>query len=291
MASIDTTPSAVATNALQSIPFGSIIGAPLSACIEAQANAAKTSWEFIRDVGLVDTEDGKGKQAIYVNFEFRKNGRSTTLSVPLLTIVPIPYLAIKDINIAFKASISASSSASTTVKKSLEVGASMKASASTNLGFFKGSMEMSASVSSKKDSTSTRDSKYSVEYTMDVSVSAGQDDMPAGMAKVLEILNQSIDTIDTKGEISVSEQNVVLINGEGSTYVTYRNPDGYYDPGKVKVFVYNIGTADKPAGKGEAAGSRCVVSADEMGALCQFKEAGSYLIEADDAKAFVFVKA
>ena len=288
MASIDTTPSLVATNALQSIPFGSIIGAPLSACIEAQANAAKTSWEFIRDVGLMDTEDGKGKQAIYVSFEFRKNGRSTTLSVPLLTIVPIPYLAIKDIDISFKASISASSSASTTVKKSLEVGASLKAKAGVNLGLFKGSMEMSASVSSKKDSTSTRDSKYSVEYTMDVSVKAGQDDMPAGMAKVLEILNQSIDTIDTKGEISISEQNVQLIGGEGSTYVTYRNPDGYYTPDKIKIHTYTIG-ATNPKG-GEVNATQCVVTRDEMGALCQFKEGGSYIVVADDAQSFVFVK-
>ena len=298
MASIDTTPSLVATNALQSIPFGSIIGAPLSACIEAQANAAKTSWEFIRDVGLMDTEDGKGKQAIYVNFEFRKNGRSTTLSVPLLTIVPIPYLAIKDIDISFKASISASSSASTTVKKSLEVGASMKASASTNLGLFKGSMEMSASVSSKKDSTSTRDSKYSVEYTMDVSVKAGQDDMPAGMAKVLEILNQSIDTIDTKGEISISEQNVQLLDvkaegaaaatKEGSTYVTYRNPDGYYSPDKIKIYEYHIGQQNPKGSQVNA--TQCVLSPDEMGVLCQFKAAGNYLVVADDAQAFVFVK-
>ncbi len=34
---IDTTPSQVATNALQAIPFGSIIGGPLKACIEAQS--------------------------------------------------------------------------------------------------------------------------------------------------------------------------------------------------------------------------------------------------------------
>lgn len=52
MASIDTTPSTVATNALQSLPFGTLIGGPLAACVEAQAKAAKSSWEFIRDVGL-----------------------------------------------------------------------------------------------------------------------------------------------------------------------------------------------------------------------------------------------
>ena len=283
MASIDTTPSLVATNALQSIPFGSIIGAPLSACIEAQAKAAKTSWEFIKEVGLNDTEDG-GKEAIYVNFEFRKNGRSTTLSVPLLTIVPIPYLAIKDIDISFKASISASASTSKKTSSSLEIGASMKAKAQAGIGIVSASMEMSASISSKKDSTATRDSKYSVEYTMDVNVKAGQDDMPAGMAKVLEILNQSIDTIDTKGELSVSEQSVRLVDGEGSTYVTYKNPDGYYDSSNIKVFTFKDGK------KGNEAKSECSVAADEVGALCTFKKEGHYLVAVDDVKALIFVK-
>jgi hypothetical protein len=282
MASIDTTPSLVATNALQAIPFGSIIGAPLSACIEAQAKAAQTSWNFIKEVGLTDTEDG-GKQAIYVNFEFRKNGRSTTLSVPLLTIVPIPYLAIKDIDISFKANISASASSSKTTSSSLAIGASMKATAKASIGIASASMEMSASISSKKDSTATRDSKYSVEYTMDVNVKAGQDDMPAGMAKVLEILNQSIDTIDSKGEISISEQNVRLVEGSGSTYVTYKNPDGYYDPKKLKVYTYTNGT------KGEEATEKCKVDADELGALLTFSASGHYLVEGDESKAIVFV--
>lgn len=56
---IDSTPSQVATSALQAIPFGSIIGAPLKACIEAQAMAAQTSWQFIQEVGLnTDPETG-----------------------------------------------------------------------------------------------------------------------------------------------------------------------------------------------------------------------------------------
>ncbi len=32
---VDTTPSQVATSALQALPFGSMIGGPLNACIEA----------------------------------------------------------------------------------------------------------------------------------------------------------------------------------------------------------------------------------------------------------------
>jgi hypothetical protein len=280
MAGIDTTPSLVATNALQALPFGSIIGAPLQACIEAQAKAAQTTWEFIQAVGLTDTDDGKGKEAIYVNFQFRKNGRSTTLSVPLLTIVPIPYLAIRDISIAFKANISASSSTSQTTHSSLEVGASMTAKASYNLGITKGSMEMKASVSSKKDSTSTRDSKYSVEYTMDVSVKAGQDDIPAGMSKVLEILNESIDTIETSGELTVSEQYLRLGSAkEITTYISYKSPEGYYDSSAINVTPKSGGGALKNED----------LTRDDLGVLCKFTKTGTYLVKAGDKEAPIVV--
>ena len=39
---VDKTPSQVATSALQAIPFGSIIGGPLKACVEAQALASSS---------------------------------------------------------------------------------------------------------------------------------------------------------------------------------------------------------------------------------------------------------
>ena len=72
---IDTTPSQVATSALQAIPFGSMIGGPLKACIEAQAMAAQTSWQFIQEVGLnTDPNTGK-KEAVNISFLFMQNGR------------------------------------------------------------------------------------------------------------------------------------------------------------------------------------------------------------------------
>ena len=39
----------------------------------------------------------------------------------------------------------------------------------------------------------TSDSKYHVKYTMDVAVKAGQDSMPAGLSKILELLGNSLD--------------------------------------------------------------------------------------------------
>lgn len=285
MASIDTTASTVATNALQSIPFGSIIGGPLSACIEAQTNAAKTTLDYIKEVGMTSDEDGNSR-AVYVSFEYRKNGHKTVLSIPLLTIVPIPYFAIRDIDIAFKASISASSSLSTTKSNSLEVSAGMKAKAGFNVGIAKGSMEMSASVSSKKDSTATRDSKYSVEYTMDVAVKAGQDDMPAGMSKVLEMLNESIDSIVATGELSVSSQKISL--ADGGVYITYKNVDGYYDPSKI-----TVEWIPEPKKEGEEESENNVdpfkLVLDKTGAACLIRAAGKYEIKAEENSTLVIV--
>lgn len=107
---IDTTPSTVATNALQAIPFSSLIGGPLDACVQAQAQAARTSYEFINQVGLtVDPITGE-KKAINVTFQYNNQGQLATLVVPLIAIVPIPYLGINTVEIDFLANISASSS-------------------------------------------------------------------------------------------------------------------------------------------------------------------------------------
>lgn len=196
---IDTTPSAVATNALQSMPFGTLIGGPLKACIEAQTDSALATWKFIKEVGLVD--DGNGNRSLtYVSFTYRKNGRQATINVPLLTIVPIPYIAIRDIDIAFKANISAASSTATTTSESLAVDFGMKTKASANFLVAKASMEMNIGVSSKKDSTATRDSNYCIETTIDVNVQARQESLPAGMAKVLEMLQQSISITEGQKE-------------------------------------------------------------------------------------------
>ena len=107
---LDSSASQTATNALQAIPFGTIIGGPLKACIEAQALAAQTTWEFIQNVGLNIDPETKEKKAVNVTFQFIQNGEMVQLNVPLLTIVPIPYIAINTVDISFKANITASAS-------------------------------------------------------------------------------------------------------------------------------------------------------------------------------------
>lgn len=235
MAAIDTTPSQVATSALQAIPFGSMIGGSLKACIEAQAMAAQTSWQFIQEVGLnTNPETGK-KEAVNVSFQFMQNGRMVQLNVPLLTIVPIPYIAIHDIDINFKANISASSSSVSEQSSSSDLSGNLEAGGGIKVGPFHMDAKMNASYSSKKDSKATQDSKYSVEYTMDVAVKAGQDSMPAGLAKVLELLGSALDVSDPEGTLEVSARELLLKGDKVQLIATYKNGKGIYEPSAIKV--------------------------------------------------------
>lgn len=231
MAEVSKTPANVAINAMQAIPFSSMIGGPLNACIEAQAMAARTSWEFIKEVGLNTDEKGQ-KSAVMVAFSFNRGGRMVQLNVPLLTIVPIPYIAINTIDINFKASISASTSTTSETAEHTEAGGELDAKAKLNLGLFSLQANLKANYSSKKDSKATAESKYSVESTIDVAVKAGQESMPAGMAKVLELLGTALDVVDAKGELQV---NATILSVGDNLVISYKNKEGLFDNSLLKI--------------------------------------------------------
>lgn len=285
MSNIDTTPSSVATSALRDLPFGNIIGGPLKACIEAQAQAALTTYKFINEVGLNVDEEGN-KSLVYVTFSYRRNGRECTVNVPLLTIVPIPYIAIRDIDIAFKAKIAASSAASDTKKTSEALNVDSKTKVSYNSWVVNASTELNVGYSSKKDSSATRDSKYSVEYTMDVAVKAGQEDMPAGMAKVLEMLNESVDTVETGGELNVSSTVVDLRAADGmpGVYVTYKGEDGFFKNKKDEIGLTLQKMSDTGSALVNVSDQICKITEDDMGFVFMFQKgknaAGRYIIQA-----------
>ena len=250
---ISNVPANVATSAMQAIPFSSMIGGPLM--------AAKTSWEFIKEVGLNTDEKGQ-KSAVMVAFSFNKGGRMTQLNVPLLTIVPIPYIAINSVDINFKANINASSSSVNEESSHTEFGGELGARTSLKFGPF---------YSTKKDSKATEESKYSVESTIDVAVKAGQESMPAGMARVLEMLNGAVDTVDVKGELMVNSNELTT----GDTLVVfYKSSDGLYDPAKVT----------------ETSG-KLKFDVDGNSVKCVLKDvaAGEYTIKAGDAEVKVNV--
>jgi hypothetical protein len=189
------------TALLSQIPFGAVIGGPLKAAVDAQGAAALACYDFISKVGFeeVGTGNEKTTKVRDITFLFERTGEAVAgggtppkatvrLTVPLLTIMPLPFIRIESMTVNFKASISALDSREQTDSSSTT--GQLDGSATIGFGLWK--VNVGGSVSSKKDSTATNTSKYSVEHTMDISMHAVQDDMPAGLAKVLSIMTDAI---------------------------------------------------------------------------------------------------
>jgi len=192
-----------ATSELASIPFGALIGGPLSAAVEAQATSAKTTADFIKEVGFLPggsdpfdldaAADGNAGAIRNVTFTYKVTDvsgdeQNATLTVPILTIIPIPFLRIDEMTIDFTAKINDVHSYSSVNQRESE----FNLSANVRFGWGPIRARINAGYSSKRKNVTENKSKYSAEYGLDVYLKAVQDDMPGGMARMLTILENTI---------------------------------------------------------------------------------------------------
>jgi hypothetical protein len=193
-----------AVQELSQIPFAHLIGAPMTAAIQAQALAAQSTIEFIHKVGFKQqmgtgtdlifgdtTADADGGDIRNVTFAYKKKDendveRDFKLTVPLLSITPIPYIRIDEMTIDFKAKLTDAISRNTNTSFSVDSSVSGKYSS-----FFSPvKLEFRASAAFKTNTSTQAASRR--EYSMDIHVRAVQDEMPAGLSKILDILEKAI---------------------------------------------------------------------------------------------------
>jgi hypothetical protein len=176
--------------ALQSIPFRELIGGPLKSAVEAQTMAAESTVQFIQRVGFLPPAGGSTPPGLRtVTFAYEKddgdgNPQNFSLTVPLLAIVPVPFIRLDEINIDFSAKLN------DVVRNESSTSDSFGVSASVNAGWGWGSASLRASYS--RNSQSSSSSTFQSEYNMSVKVRASAAPMPEGMAKILDILEQVI---------------------------------------------------------------------------------------------------
>jgi len=188
---------------LSNIPLGQILGASTGAVIQAQALAAATTIDFIKEVGLTEKTTGSGTSATtayeakYVTFTYEEqvpsgSGNSTTLSktlrVPVLAIVEPPSLEIQKFELDFTANIQEMSSVQVDQSISTEVDASL----SVGFRFPRGKVNLKASVAHDRSRKTQTSSNRSTEYTMDISLTARQAKPTTGLLKVLSIMESAI---------------------------------------------------------------------------------------------------
>lgn len=186
---------------LKSLPLGAIIGGPLEAAIKAQAMAANTTVDFIKQVGLKKDKDGELNAQI-VDFKFdrtleeKQPGANagdpaitnyrivpSKLSVPLLSIVPVPFIRIDDMSIDFEYKIHDVETTEHAEEGNIQ--------GKVEVNYFAVKAELSGGYSNKTNNK--RETDQSV--TMRINVRASQDSIPEGLSRVLDMMHEQLKVV------------------------------------------------------------------------------------------------
>lgn len=177
---------------IRSLRLYQLIAAPLIAIVQADAQAAKTSLEFIEDVGFLKEKVGETEVAIpeklrMVSFTYRKideNGKLAefTTQVPVLSLVPIPLVSVKDAKIEFSVKIT------DVITEKTETSMT---SPSAKREYYQGWLqpyrtEFRGTIASKM--------KEQIEgkHNIDVCISIEKSDIPLGLSKIFHMMDQAI---------------------------------------------------------------------------------------------------
>ena len=169
---------------LNNIDFRKMIGGPLQACVDAQVSSSMATVDFINKVGFSVDANGK-KELVMVDFSHTRKDldaegkeviKAVNIKVPLLAMLPIPSLRIEHAIIVFNVKLNSVETAS--VSDSLGIKASVSG------GFGPISFKVSASYQ-RQSSTGVKVEK---EYALNINVKCVQDEIPAGLEKILGML-------------------------------------------------------------------------------------------------------
>ena len=158
---------------LQELDFNRILGAPLSACVNAQEEAAQATLQYLNEVVFTQAgDDDSSLEPVTVSFYFESSGQVHRIVMPLLLIVPVPYLQIDRVDLTFQATVTESRMNHDTRKLSLKA-------------------KYSAPGDSAEVSKETK-AEYMNKRCIDINLSVTSADMPMGISKLLEIFNNQL---------------------------------------------------------------------------------------------------
>lgn len=158
---------------LQELDFNRILGAPLSACVNAQEEAAQATLQYLNEVVFTQAgDDDSSLEPVTVSFYIESAGQVHRIVMPLLLIVPVPYLQIDRVDLTFQATVTESRMNHDTRKLSLKA-------------------KYSAPGDSAEVSKETK-AEYMNKRCIDINLSVTSADMPMGISKLLEIFNNQL---------------------------------------------------------------------------------------------------
>jgi hypothetical protein len=164
-----------------------LLGAPMAAIVQAEGIAARATADFIKEVGFTgvsDNIDGDYGTIRNVTFSYERikadgNTEIAKLSVPLLTIIPIPSIQVAEAEIEFDLAMTQPES-SPAPKEGSKLG---------NLSSYRG-VQLKA-IFAKKANPSSNSPAIAATSNMNVKIRLAQSELAVGMVQLLNILDSA----------------------------------------------------------------------------------------------------
>ncbi len=187
---------------IRSLPLADLIGATLVAIVEADAAAARATLDFIETVGFVppaqeQTPEGgiTAGNLRMAEFRYRKLDENNEVAefvaaVPVLALVPIPALQVRDARFKLSAQITEISQEKPAAAPAPAAPAAL---AATNVVAISRLQPVRYQLLAKPTAASgAREQEVRGTFHIELEVTMGQADLPLGMEKLFNLMDQAI---------------------------------------------------------------------------------------------------
>lgn len=177
---------------LQGLPMSHLIGGPLSALCEGQAQLARTTKDFIEDVGLTEDQQLRMIEFSYhtpveipkadgdVQLAMQKN----QVQLPLISIVSVPNLQVESADINFTMEVKSSRYVERHHQQHSDSDSAPKRDTATLPFEQRKRTVLSGSVTSNNRSQTAA--------TFDIKIKARQQAQPEGLSRIMDMLHKTI---------------------------------------------------------------------------------------------------
>jgi hypothetical protein len=189
---------------LRNLPLESMLTSVLNAAIKAQAEAALTTAEFVKQIGFVadseesplldDTESPQKLKVRQAELSIESGDDTTTVKLPFISLFNIPSLEIDSLDWSFKAELKSIESFRTDVKYKY----ARSVSGGSNAEIITGKVpiqlgaRMKVEVKEQVDFAVRAASARQQKYSLAVQVKAGNGPTPRGIERLFDIADRII---------------------------------------------------------------------------------------------------
>ena len=171
-----------------------LIAAPLVATVEADALSTQKYLDHLFSIAFEqngENEHTPGKLR-YISFNYQEGGKTRTISLPLMSLVPFPLLQVKEAEFHFDINIV--DSVTTQAEKSFHILPSKTGNDENPEPEF--TLRATLAAKSPTAATAKQNESSSMTANMQVKVIMQQADIPGGLTNLLQLTNNSLEVIN-----------------------------------------------------------------------------------------------